>query len=257
MRQRLLLVVALVVAGAVIGYATTSRTPEYTASTLIYVGAQNLGVNDTQLFAQSGLDEVVASFALMIPSPVIAQRAIDATGVNRFSGEVAASTVAVVEPSTSLISVSVTDSDPRVAVRLANGISNAFVNQVSKYQTTTNGQATNGQPTNGLSTTSTTTPSTGTRPNEPAYVFQNAVGAVTKSDGLTRKVILGALFGLVLAVLIVLLLDYLDITIKSPEELERRVGLPVLGIIPLLGTLPLTAGPPRAPADRTTGAPVG
>jgi capsular polysaccharide biosynthesis protein len=253
MRQRLLLVVALVVAGAVIGYATTSRTPEYTASTLIYVGAQNLGVNDTQLFAQSGLDEVVASFSLMISSPVIAQRAIDATHVHRFSGEVAASTLALVEPATSLISVSVADTDPRVAVRLANGISNAFVNQVSKYQTTTGSAKT----ASGLGTTSTTTPSTGTRPNEPAYVFQDAVGAVKKSDGLTRKVILGALFGLVLAVLLVLLLDYLDITIKSPEELERRVGLPVLGIIPLLGTLPLITGPPRAPAERTTGAPVG
>jgi receptor protein-tyrosine kinase len=239
-------VVALVAAGAVIGYATTSRTPEYTASTLVYVGAQNLGVNDTQLFAQSGLDEVVASFALMIPSPVIAQRAIDATHVNRFSGEVAANTVTLVEPSTSLISVSVTDTNPTVAVRLANGVSNAFVNQVSKYQTT-----------NGSTKTGTTTPSAGTRPNEPAYVFQNAVNAVKKSSGLTRKVILGALFGLVLAILIVLMLDYLDITIKSPEELERRVGLPVLGIIPLLGSLPLHEEPPPTPAERPTGAPVG
>jgi capsular polysaccharide biosynthesis protein len=247
-RQRLLLVVALVVAGAVIGFATTSRTPQYTATTLIYVGAQNLGVNDTQLFAQSGLDEVVASFALMIPSPVIAQRAIDATHVDRFSGEVASNTVAVVEPSTSLISVSVTDANPSTAVRLANGVSSAFVNQVSQYQTTS-----------GSTKTGTTTPSAGTRPNEPAYVFQNAVGAAKKSSGLTRKVILGALFGLVLAILIVLLLDYLDITIKSPEELERRVGLPVLGIIPLLGTLPLHGDldPPRTPVDRPTGAPVG
>jgi capsular polysaccharide biosynthesis protein len=34
-----------------------------------------------------------------------------------------------------------------------------------------------------------------------------------------------------------LLLDYVDITIKSPEELERRVGLPVLGVIPRFGAL--------------------
>jgi hypothetical protein len=29
------------------------------------------------------------------------------------------------------------------------------------------------------------------------------------------------------------LLDYLDITVKRPEDLERRIDLPVLGTIPL------------------------
>jgi capsular polysaccharide biosynthesis protein len=79
-------------------------------------------------------------------------------------------------------------------------------------------------------------------PNEPAYVFQDATAAVRSSSGVDRKVLLGALFGLVIAILLIFLLDYLDVTIKSPEELERRVGLPVLGIVPLFGTLQLGAG---------------
>lgn len=224
------------VAGAAVGYVTTSRTPDYTATATIYVGAVNLGADETQLFAQAGLDDVVASFAAMIPSPVIAQKAINETHVDRYSGEVAASTVAVVEPSTSLIAVSVTDVNAATAIRLANGVSNAFVNQVSQYQ-------------------SSDTAPTGTRPNEPAYVFQNAVSAVESSTGLIRALILGILFGLIIAVLAILLLDYLDVTIKSPEELERRVGLPVLGIIPLLSSLPLDGPQPAgSPMGRTTGA---
>ena len=56
---------------------------------------------------------------------------------------------------------------------------------------------------------------------------------------MTKKFVLGALFGFVIAALIVLVLDYLDVTVKSPEELERRVGLPVLGIVPRFGSLQL------------------
>ena len=65
---------------------------------------------------------------------------------------------------------------------------------------------------------------------------------------MTKKVLLGALVGLVVSILLVFLLDYLDITIKSPEELERRVGLPVLGIVPRFETLPL--GMSRTPLGR-------
>jgi capsular polysaccharide biosynthesis protein len=154
----------------------------------------------------------------MIPSPVIAQKAIAITHVNRYPGEVAASTVAAVVPGTNLIDVAVSDSNEEAAVRLTNGVSNAFVAQIAHYQPT--GTATQGQV-----------------PNEPAYVFQEATAAARNSTGVAKKVLLGGFFGLVIAVLLVLVLDYLDLTIKSPEELERKVGLVVLGIVPRFGTL--------------------
>jgi len=42
---------------------------------------------------------------------------------------------------------------------------------------------------------------------------------------------LGALAGLVLAVALVFLLDMLDTTLKTPEQVERALGLPVLGFV--------------------------
>jgi capsular polysaccharide biosynthesis protein len=50
--------------------------------------------------------------------------------------------------------------------------------------------------------------------------------------------VLGLLFGLMAAVGLVLLLDYMDLTVKSPEDLERRLDLPVLGTIPHQRHLP-------------------
>jgi capsular polysaccharide biosynthesis protein len=221
-RRRLALVIVAVIVGAGIGYVTTSRTTVYTATAEIYVGNLNLGANQVDLYAEAGLNEVVATFAQMIPSTVIAQKAITKEHLNRYAGEVAASTSSVVVTGTNLIDVSVSDANQRDAVRLANGVSNAFVSQIAQYQATGTGPTTQGQV-----------------PNEPAYVFQDATAASRSSTGVTKKFVLGAVFGFAIAVLLVLLLDYLDVTIKSPEELERRVGLVVLGIVPRFGTLPL------------------
>ncbi len=219
-RQRMALVIVAVIVGATAGYITTSRTPVYTATATIYVGSLNIGGNQAELYAQNALTEVVATFAQMIPSPVIAQKAISRTHLSRYAGEVAASTTAFVIPGTDLIDVSVADSGERDAVRLANGVSFAFVRQIAHFQAA--GTSTQGQV-----------------PNEPAYVFQEATAATRSSTGVTKKFVLGALFGFVIAALIVLVLDYLDVTVKSPEELERRVGLPVLGIVPRFGSLQL------------------
>ncbi|WP_298403975.1 Wzz/FepE/Etk N-terminal domain-containing protein [uncultured Chloroflexus sp.] len=43
----------------------------------------------------------------------------------------------------------------------------------------------------------------------------------------------GAILGLVVGVLLAFVLEYLDDTLKTPEDVERFVGLPTLGAIPL------------------------
>jgi capsular polysaccharide biosynthesis protein len=72
---------------------------------------------------------------------------------------------------------------------------------------------------------------------------------VPESTGLTRNLFLGALFGLVIAVAIIGLLEYLDVTIKTAAEAERRLELPVLGALPLH-----TGRQPGATAARLNGA---
>jgi capsular exopolysaccharide synthesis family protein len=52
---------------------------------------------------------------------------------------------------------------------------------------------------------------------------------------LRKDVTLGMVLGLVLGVGAIFLLEYLDRTIKSPDELERLLGLPVLAVIPETG----------------------
>jgi succinoglycan biosynthesis transport protein ExoP len=220
LRQRLTLILVTVIVGACIGYVTTSRVTEYRTSAQLYVGARQLEQDPVQLYGLAGFNQVVTTFAAMIPTAVFAEKAIQSTGVSRQVGTVLGETSATVVTNTNLIDVTVKDTDPVVAQKLANGISEAFVAQIQNYDPA-----------------SSATP--GSVPAEPAYVFQQApLPAAPLGTGLKRKVALGAVFGLIVAILLVLLLDYLDVTIKGPDDLERRLDLPVLAVVPRNRSMP-------------------
>ena len=63
---------------------------------------------------------------------------------------------------------------------------------------------------------------------------------------ITRNLALGLLAGLMLGVLLALAFEYLDDTLKAPEDVEKQLGLSVLGVIPMLKA-PMT--PARALED--------
>ena len=63
---------------------------------------------------------------------------------------------------------------------------------------------------------------------------------------LSKNLAMGLVAGLILGVLLALVFEYLDDTLKSPEDVEKQLGLSVLGVIPLLKA-PMT--PVRALED--------
>ncbi len=66
-----------------------------------------------------------------------------------------------------------------------------------------------------------------------ASVEDPAIKASTsESLGYAKKMLIGFLAGVVLAVAFIILRDLLDVRIKSSDELTERYGIPVLGTIP-------------------------
>jgi polysaccharide biosynthesis transport protein len=53
------------------------------------------------------------------------------------------------------------------------------------------------------------------------------------SPNLPLNVIMALMAGILLGCLIALILDYVDDTFKSPEDVERDVGMPVIGVVPM------------------------
>jgi capsular polysaccharide biosynthesis protein len=224
LRQRSLLLVCIIAAGVAGGYLSTSRTPIYDASTTIFVGQPS---TDVSADAQTGQALVATTFAAIVPSAAVAEAAVAATRVPRSVGQVVSEIHASVIAGTNLLVVSVHDPDPVVAQTLANGVSDAFVAEALRVAplTSVTGQRTD------------VPPATVTQPA--------ALPGAPQSSGVTRNTALGGLFALVVGIALVLLLDYVDLTARLPEELERRVGLPVLGVIPLQPAMLTRPGRPR------------
>ncbi|MEY2423390.1 MAG: protein tyrosine kinase modulator [Acidimicrobiaceae bacterium] len=221
LRSRWLLIVVTALVGAGAGYLTTSHTNTYSASSTVYIGSRVLiGGADTgglniSTDRQVALADVSRSFAFMIDSVSTARDAIDTTAVTRSPVQVVAETT--VTPQTSqLLIISVTDREPAIAQKLADGMADAFVSKVQQLEPTT---------------------TEGSLPFLPAYKFQSAaLPVVPLGSDLNKNVVLGAVFGLLMSCSAAFILDYVDLTVRSSDDAERRFGLPVLGVIPMLNS---------------------
>jgi capsular exopolysaccharide synthesis family protein len=65
-------------------------------------------------------------------------------------------------------------------------------------------------------------------------IVDKAVSANKHRPNIPMNLAVSLLLGLVLGLLLVLLLEYMDDTLKNPEDVEKRLNLPVLGVIPKL-----------------------
>lgn len=105
---------------------------------------------------------------------------------------------------TEIIRISVEDIDPQYATDLANGIAVVFMGEVAEIMKMDNVQLI-----------------------DPAKVPD----APIKPRPVLNMAIAGVL-GLMISLGIIFLIEYLDNTVKSAEDIERHIGLPVLGSIP-------------------------
>jgi capsular exopolysaccharide synthesis family protein len=72
------------------------------------------------------------------------------------------------------------------------------------------------------------------RGNNVRLVERAAPPGVAATPDVRRLVMMGLLLGLAAACGLVVALDYLDDTVKSPDEITRKLGLPCLGLVPAL-----------------------
>jgi capsular polysaccharide biosynthesis protein len=218
LRRRLALIVVTVAVAVGAAWAATPRTTPYVATSVVYVGPRSLNFNQNTAANNNdailAANAVLATFAKMIDSRPTAADAVSRTGVSESADEVVGETVVAPDPNTQLLDVKVTDSNPANAMRLANGLADAFVYRIQSQEA--------GQPAN-----------PGAPADTPTSVFERAaLPSSPQPTGLARNLGLGALLGLLGSAGIAFLLEYLDVTVKGAGDAERQLKLPVLGVIP-------------------------
>jgi capsular polysaccharide biosynthesis protein len=237
-RQRALPIALAVIAAVVVTFLTADRSQTYTAESTLYVGSNSFAADGEFNPALSGdqttgLSQLIRTFAEMIDSAPIAQDALELTGAPRSADGVVGATTTVPGNGTNLITIEVVDADPAVAQQLATGLAQAFVDNIAELEQDPESTE------------------EGAVPAAPARIFERAkLPTVPSSDPILPKLLIAGLAALAVSIGLVLLAEYLDLSVKSAEDAERRLELPVLGVIPVISLDPATTLRPPAPSRR-------
>ena len=204
------LTTALAIAAA-IGY-TVRATPLYQSSIKLFVSAQERATDTTSTAYQGGLfsQQRAKSYADLLSGPRVAESVVADLKLSMTPGQLQAKIKAQALPDTVLLTASVTDTNRAQAQRLANAVGVQFAALVDQLE----------RP-----------PTGGPAPIKVEVVENARLPGGPVSPQPTRNVGLALVLGLLLGIGIAVLRETLDTTVKSTQDLQERVGAPVLGVI--------------------------
>ena len=207
-RRRWLIVAATTLTGLALAAAYASTIPTtYASTSRLYVSmATGTSVNDSY---QGGLAAQlrITSYPYVAAGPTVAERVVDRLGLSISPAELQSRITATFPPATTLLDISVTDSNPEEARVLANAVADEFAQLVAEMETTVKEAA----------------PSARATVVDPARTPADPVGPNTM-----RLLAIGLIVGLGLGLAAAFFRDRLDRTIRTPEQLERAISLPVV-----------------------------
>lgn len=208
-RRRLLMIagVAVLLAGLAVGFSLL-QAPVYEASTEIIVGQeQNSEIPSSLSTDIMGLQQVTLTVAEAVDSRVVASAVIEELDLQmtpeRFLGNMSVEQV----PETQFIQIYYVDSDPERAREIADTIAEVTSEQIADVSPSAS------------AITATVW--------EPAVTPTAPVG-----PDVERNAALALALGLMLGVALALLLEYLDDSWRTPEEVERVTGVPTFTVVP-------------------------
>jgi len=209
-RRRLWVIalVGVVFAGLAAGFDFL-QTPTYQASINILIGQKQSGDTPPDLGNEVvGLQQLTATMVEAVHTRPVAQGVIQRLDLSVSPTDFLENLDAEQVSTTSFVEVSYADSSPERAERIANTVGEVFSDEVSKASPSANAIT--------------------------ATVWERAVlpDSPTAPNPL-RDVLLAVALGLMLGAGLAFLLEYLDNSWESPDEVERVSGVPTYGVIPV------------------------
>lgn len=207
LRRRLWIILLLpVVAGLTAGIVSLYvLQPVYSASTTLWVikdGTGQANLNDVLLNRNltKTYAEVARSRAVM--ADVIKELRLQDVTIADLQSKVTVTPVR----DTEILSFTIEDGDPVMAANLADAVARAFMGQIRTFMKVEN----------------------------VAVVDRAMVPTVALRPRPLLNIAIAIVLGGMAALGLAFLLEYLDTSIKSTEDVARHVGLPVLGVIPMI-----------------------
>ncbi len=207
LKKRLGLIIGITIAAAVIAAIVSYffLTPIHQASTQILVNQQK---TEQQAFDSQDIQtnlQLINTYNVIIKSPVILSQVIEQLDLDITPVALNAQLTVNSEQNSQVVNVTVQDPEAHKAVDIANTTAEVFQKEIVNLMKVDN--------VNILS---------------PAVYAENPKPVKPNKE---LNVAIAAVIGLMIGVGIAFLLEYLDTTVKTEQDIEELLGLPVLGLV--------------------------
>lgn len=212
--QIILIILIFIVIGII--YSVGFVTPMYSSSTtlvLVGTGSNNTDTNQTTT-STDGItttditinSKLVATYSELVKSKNILGQVISNLGINIDEEALRKNIQVTAVEDTELIEITVSNENPEYAAKIANETANVFKEKIAEEIYKINN----------------------------VYIVDQATVANTPSNvNYLKNIVIFAFIGAVVAAMYVLILNMLDTTVKTQEDIEASIKLPVLASIPI------------------------
>lgn len=206
--QIILLIAIFLVIGFI--YSYVFLTPEYQSVTSILLAKSNtsqeengtaMTVNDVTLN-----QKLVSTYSELLKSDSVISQVISNLNIDKTADELKNNITVSAKDDTEIIQIAVVDQDPEMARKIASEAANVFINKIAKeYYSMDN-----------------------------VYVVDEAKASEEPYNiNHIKDLIIFAGIGFVISCVYVLIANMLDTTVKSKEDIEKKLGLTVLTEMPI------------------------
>ncbi|MGK3953990.1 polysaccharide biosynthesis tyrosine autokinase [Microbacterium sp. I2] len=208
-----IIVVATLVGVGVAAVWSLTRTPEYEASSTVFVSTQSSGSIQELQQGSTFTQARVQTYSQLVTTPIVMNPVIAELELETTAGSLATQVTASAALNTTLITITVTDTDPVRAADTANALAASLTAAVAEIEAVQGPDGTSTSPVR-LSPVENALP-----PLEPS------------SPNVPLNLVLGALVGLALGIGIAVLRAVLDTRIRTPRDVEVLTDRPIIGTI--------------------------
>lgn len=177
--------------------------PKYTSTTRIYVVSRSSDTSLTNQDLQAG-SYLVNDYKEVITSSEVLSSVIDQEKLSMSASELSKDIAVTIPTDTRVISISVTDTDAQRACDIANTVREVAAEKIKAV----------------TKVDDVTTLESATKPSHPS------------SPNVRKNAAIGALAGVFLAVVGILVAEVLDDRVRRPEDVEEVLGMTLLGVVP-------------------------
>ena len=207
--QIILIILIFMVIGVI--YSVGFVTPMYSSSTTLVLAGTASSTEEQSQNTITTADlsinsQLVSTYSELVKSNNILGQVISNLGINIDAEELRQNVEVTSVEDTELIEITVSDQNPEYAARIANEIASVFEERIAKEIYNINN----------------------------VHIVDEAVVETEPSNvNHAKDIVIFAFIGVVVAVMYVLIANMLDTTVKTQEDIEKSIKIPVLASIPL------------------------